>query len=255
MIVKILSSSRLLVAAVFLALASTAHAQVLIPWGSVVSLSNDSDILTNGTYFDAINSAQNGAFTTTTVGTTTFNSLSFVSSSGPSITGSDGTISLTSDGGNFLGNEGFTGGSAAYQYVINNASDANNGSVTIGSLAHPLTIGNTYQVQVWGYWSGPYQATVNGDPAVTFPAYGGGYIIGDFTATAITETFTYGGAVDNSGHAGFVNDIEVRDITATPEPATWATMLGGWALLGFSARRKAARNCAWIRFTGKRTNG
>jgi hypothetical protein len=228
----------LLTTVILLNMPAPVHGQVLIAWGTVEPLTTDTNVATNGLAFDAINSAQGSVFTATAVNGVTFNGLSTVSTSGNSTTGSDGIISLTSDGGNFLGNEGFVGdgtASDAYKYVINNASDANNGSVTIGSATLKLHPGYTYQVQAFGFWSGPYAATINGDPSATFPAYGGGYVIGTFTAAADTETFTYGGADTLSGHAGFVNDVSVR-LIATPEPSTYALMLGGLMSLALMGR-------------------
>jgi hypothetical protein len=151
-------------------------------------------------------------------------------------TGSDGIISVDIGGGSTYVN-GFSGGSAAYTNVVSHGADFAGGSVTIGSVSHPLTINDTYQVEIWDYWNGgPYQAFVQGSPAETFayPAYQ--FAIGTFTATATTETFSVTGAPTSNG-AGFLNDIVVRE---TPEPSTWAMMLGGLALLGFCVRRRLA---------------
>jgi hypothetical protein len=213
-----------------LTLAGSAHAQV--SWGQTIyTLTGPSDIQTNGTFFDAINTTTNGGYTTTTIGDTTFNAL---------VGGTDGTMSLTVTGGdgNFTSTYGGSS-SATYNYVVGHATDSSGSTVTIGSALHPLTLGDLYQVQVWGYWPNPmYGAELNGDPSVSFPNGGGGYALGTFTATAITQTFTYQGNSQSFG-AGFVNDIAVREV---PEPSTYALMLGGLALLGFCARRKAYLN-------------
>jgi hypothetical protein len=211
-------------------------AQILIPWGNLVTLSDDSDIQTNGTYFDAVNTTQEGGtYVTTTVGTTTFNALTNVAGGMPG--GTDGTITIQSDGGNFgnvpggPNNFGFTGGTTAYQTILDQASDANNGVVTIGSAANPLIAGDTYQVQLFANYPGPYAAMVNGNPSVSFQNYDGEYSIGTFVAVAPAETFTYGGIANNNGHAGFLDDVAVRDLGVVPEPGTWAMMLGGLGAL------------------------
>lgn len=198
------------------------EAQILIPWSSPTSLTGDSDISTLGTYFDAVNTSQSG-YTTTAANGVTFNALSF--SGG---TATDGYLTVSLDGGTYAG-DGFAGGSADYQTIVDTGSDANVGSVTIGSALHPLAIGTTYQVQVWSVWThGPYQATVVGSPDAVFPYAAAAYSLGSFTATATTETFGWTGG-NGPGAYGFLNDISVR---AVPEPSTSALLAGAALLLG-----------------------
>jgi hypothetical protein len=222
----------------FFSLVATSHAQILVSWGKIVALSDDSDIQTNGSYFDAVNTTQEGGhYTTTAVGSTTFNALTNVVGGTPGQDGTDGIITIHSDGGNYgnvpgaTGSFGFTGGSTAYQTILDQASDANNGSVTIGSVTDPLTSGDTYQIQVFAYYPGPYAAKVDGSPSISFTNYSGGYSIGTFVADAPTETFSYSGIDNNSGHAGFVDDVAVRNLGVIPEPGAWAMLLGGLGLL------------------------
>ena len=236
------SSMKILFSTAFLALLASAtftgaaQAQILIAWSASTPLTDDSDIKTNGIFFDAVNSTQQGGtYTTTTIGDSTFNALTNVVGGTPGQDGTDGTITIHSDGGNYSGFN-FTGGSASYKAILNTSSDANNGSVTIGSLAHPLISGDTYQVELFAYYPGPYAAMVNGNPSVSFPNYGSGCSIGTFVANATTETFTYGGIADNSGHAGFLDDVAVRDLGEVPEPATWAMMFAGLGVLALGQR-------------------
>jgi hypothetical protein len=225
---KVISSS-LVAAAVLMTLAGSARAQ-LIAWGSPAYVTGDSNLVSNGTYFDAVNTAQSG-FTSRNVDGTEFNALTFSGS-----TGSDGTISVNIGGGGTYVN-GFSGGSTDYNYVVDHGADFAGGSVTLGSVSKPLTIGDTYQVEVWDYWNGgPYQAYVQGSPAETFAYPANQFAIGTFTATALTETFNVTGAPTSNG-AGFLNDIVVREI---PEPSTYAMMLIGLVAVGFCLRRKLA---------------
>jgi len=234
-----MKTSLLLTLPALLILAGTAHAQ--ISWGGVqADTGHSSDINTDGTFFDAINTIYNGTFTTTTVGDTTFNALSLDSDT------SDGTMSdvIVPGDGNFHGvgapDLTDTTDDSNFGYAINNSSDAKLGTVTIGSTTNALTIGDVYQVQVWSYWANTnYGATLNGDPSVNFPNGGGGFSIGTFTADATTETFTYTGNPQSYG-AGFVSEIAVRDLGAAPEPSTYAMILTGLAALGFCFRRKLA---------------
>lgn len=222
-----------------LTLAGSARAQ--ISWGAIQpDTGHSSDINTTGTFFDAINTIKDGSFTTTTVGDTTFHALSLSGNT------SDGVMSdvITGGDGNFHGvgapHLTDTTDDDNFGYAINQSTDASLGSVTMGSATQYLTIGDVYQVQVWGYWANTsYGAHLNGSPSVDFPNGGGGYSIGTFTATALTQSFTYTGNPQSYG-AGFVSEIAVRDLGAVPEPSTYAMMAAGIGLLGFFARRRLA---------------
>jgi hypothetical protein len=218
-----------------------ANAQVLIAWGSKTAMMGDVDLATNGTYFDAVNTyMDNGGvndYVTTTVGTTTFNVLTADGYSGSETVGTDGTITVGEDGGSYAG-DGFVGGSTNYNYVVNKGSDANAGFITIGSLAHPLTLGDTYQVEIWSVWThGPYEGEAIGDPSVSFDYASTEYAIGTFTAGATTETFDYTGA-GGAGANGFINDVVVREI---PEPSSVVMLLAGLGFMGVCLRRGLVR--------------
>ena len=209
------------------------HGQILIDWSAITPLSSDSDINTQYQLFDAVNTTeQGGTYTTTTVGTTTFNALTNLAGGTAGVDGTDGYITIHADGGNYSG-FGFSGGTAAYKAILDTASDASAGVITIGSSLHPLVSGDTYQVQLLAYYPGPYAAKVDGVTPVSFPNYSGGSIIGTFVANAPTETIDYGGIDDNAGHNGFINDVIVEVV---PEPGTWAMLFGGLGVLALVSR-------------------
>lgn len=226
------------VACMALVFVATAHAQ--ISWGAVQpDTGHSSDISTTGTFFDAINTIKDGTFTTTTVGDTTFHALTLSGNT------SDGVMSdvITGGDGNFhsVGAPHLTDTTDDDNlgYAINNSSDGL-GTVTIGSGTKSLVIGDIYQVQVWGYWANMrYGAHLDGAPSVDFPNGGGGYSIGTFTASGLTQTFTYKGNPQSYG-AGFVSEIAVRDLGPAPEPSTYALFLAGACLLSFGVRRRLA---------------
>ena len=217
----------LLAAALLLtAAAGSIHAQTLISWGLPQTITGDADLAQEGTYFDAVNI--NPSFTGTNVDGTFFNTMVYSDSND----GSDGSISVNSPAFSYAGT-GFSGGSTAYNYMVNEATYSGSANVIIGSETNPLSIGDTYHVQVWDYWNnGPYEAYVSGSPAVTFDYPAFQYAVGTFTATAPTESFYWTGAPDANG-AGFLNDVSVYNLGAVPEPSTWAAMLSGFGLLAF----------------------
>jgi len=207
-------------AAVMASIAATAQAQT-IAWGLAQPMVGDSEVATNGTYFDAVN--LNSSLASYTVNGEQFNA-----TLGGGV--GDGTISITGFGyGNYTGGTGvFTGGSTAYQNTmagIDFVWGGGTGTVTLSSL----TSGHTYQVQAWSYIGGADgPTTLTGSTPVTLTS-AGQFSIGAFTATGLTETFGYTD-IANGNHA-VINAVSVRDTTVVPEPSTWAMMLGGLGML------------------------
>lgn len=226
---KRILSLTILIAGLYAA-SMTAQAQTII-WGSAQAMTGDADILTNGTYVDA-------AFfggSKITDDTVTFNPIT----SGHT---SLGFISIQSDGSvNY-------GGSALFSSASPSSTTYSNLVSTIGythyNAAAPaplvtlsgLTIGDTYQVEVWAF-DGKDSSTAVGThltgttPVMFNNTAAGQYSIGTFTATSGVETFAY--AANTGASFEVISDVSLRDLGSTPEPTTlalFATAVSGLAL-------------------------
>lgn len=214
-----------------LAFASLTQAQV-ITWGTATNMSGDTDVANNGIAFDAVTFYS----TATTVNGVTFNPLNTSVAGG--VSDASGNISITNftgfplAGGSYAA---YTGGSANYNNVVSTLIFSQGGvgfgpTVTLSNL----TIGHTYQVEVWAYdgnlvdnGSVTTQLTgatapnglLNGTPSTT--TAGGQFVIGDFTATATTDSFQ---ALQTQSFSVF-NTVSVLDVTGAPEPSE-ALLLG-----------------------------
>jgi hypothetical protein len=138
-----------------------------------------------------------------------------------------------------------------------------------------LSFGSSVQVRnvgsSWGTWSGGYSDDIlytQGGTSLTInfdtPVGGFGlfaepnpFAVHQFTLT-LSDGSVVGGAFDGNGGAGFLGflgngvvsatltstaDFAIGDFYVTsgavPEPATWAMMIGGFALVGASMRRRS----------------
>jgi hypothetical protein len=221
-----------------LALFSSAHAQVISLTSGALAL-DGSNILTVGPVVYAYNLDNGGSAENTTV-----NGITFIDS---------GTFSGTDPSTNFsIGGNGFdgTGGSGLVpnQGLSTQAVATLNreGVYIMSSFAlNNLTEGTTYSLQLvidaqtpdnrqvtYTDITDPLNPVSSGsiEAGVTGPQY----IDEVFKATGTSEKFAVGGSGPN-GEAqlsGFVLE--------TPEPSTYAMMLGGLVLLAFCLRRKLA---------------
>ena len=213
-----------------LALTGSAHAQT-ISWASAQNMVGDTDVVANGTYFDAISFYSSAL----TVNGVTFNPISGGSPA------TDGKISV--DYGDDIGAFGtpFTTtppSSVAYSNLTDTGAFGAGGfnTVTISGL----TINDIYQVQSWSYYTGdsPTATTIySGTTPVSLLNATGQFAIGTFTATSSSETYEY---ATSSGH-NFVNAISVRDITSdssVPEPSSTLLLGVGFGVLVIFIRRK-----------------
>jgi hypothetical protein len=252
-----LNSSCLMTAlglAVFLT-TSSVQAQNIV-WGSAQTLTGDSNLVDatttpGATYFDAL--LTNPSATTLAVDGVTFNAsgggqtdgtISFAYTSG---TGS--AISSTNPNGDVNGFGEFSTASpssAAFAALLNTGGNfgSASGSGSAGTVTiSGLTSGANYDVEELSYVLGFTGAvTLSGTTPVTVSNDIGGnlgvgqFAIGTFTATGSTETFNWTGAA-NQGFP-MLGNINVEEITAAPEPSTYALMLGGLALLVIQLRRR-----------------
>lgn len=106
-----------------------------------------------------------------------------------------------------------------------------------------LIAGHQYQVQLFAarsdccgdrtHWFG------DGEGNLSTPINGNSYtsIVGTFTADGVYQAM----GIHDSSRNPILNAYVLRDITpAVPEPSTWAMLLAGLGLLGFSVRRSKA---------------
>ena len=114
------------------------------------------------------------------------------------------------------------GGSAAYNQLVSHPEYTDNSHTQTVTLNH-LTVGHTYQMQVWsGYVNGGNRGIElsgsNGTDSATLNSGTGQYAIGKFTASSTSMSFTGTPAAANTlagtGWAadGNLNAISVRDI-------------------------------------------
>ena len=221
-----------------LAFAGIASAQ--LSWEAATTMASDTDVATNGVYFDA------GTYysTVTLVNSVLFNPINVYVGVGAYKDGSgDLSISQTSGpippGGSYLA---YAGGSANYKNIVS--------TFVYHLIAYPsiqvqlsnLTIGDQYQVQLWAYDgknSDLVQTTLSGSPSVTLNPVLGQFAIGDFTASSSTLTFTAPAASGQS--YDLISTVSVRDITPVPEPNTLLTLVSGFGILACLRRRSIVK--------------
>ena len=212
LIAKSLAASALLVV-------SASALQAQITWGGAQTITDASDISTLGTSVDAISA--NRAGSTITIGDTTFKGMI-----------SDSTFSFNNAGGG--GTDGSGSDATPYQAILYGTAYAGGGVTGTVTLSN-LTLGQTYQLQIWNAAQNGRPTTFTGGNTVDLT--GGDFALGTFLATSATESFTF--VSDLPGGFGEVNAIALRDIPAVPEPSTYAAMvLGLLALAGFARFRK-----------------
>ncbi len=205
-----------------------------IAWGGSTVITGDANLSTNGTYFDAFIPLAPGSLTADGV---TFHA--------PTGTDSDGKISYSVTSGSdqrYANNTLFTGGSSAFNAIMNAGGTYENGGAGAGTVTiSGLTTGNIYSVQIFDY-AGDNDAgltTFSGSTPVTLTTTGSGVTggsstTGTFTATGTSETFNWKGA--GSGYT-VLGSISVRNlaIAATLSPTNMVTA-GTAVTLGVAAQ-------------------
>lgn len=127
--------------------------------------------------------------------------------------------------------------------ILNTFEWQSGANVTASDFLDGLIAGHQYQVQFFAartdccsnrtHWFG------DGEGNLSTPINGNSYtsIVGTFTADDIDQTIQ----IFDSSTNPILNAYVLRDVTpAVPEPTTWAMMLAGLGLLGFSVRRSKA---------------
>jgi hypothetical protein len=259
-----------LAAAIFVVgLATSTVPAATIDWGSgAQNITGDSDVSTDGTLVDAFAFGTETSALFTTVNGVTFAPLVFPEFGNVTAL-SPGNYNFSLNSGGHLTSYGNLGtpGIGAYAGLSSSYASllGSGGSATSASGAGPLTltisglmIGQTYQFQWWannssfstsssddGYQS---TSTVAIDSNGSFVGLQvndlsnggslGQYAIGTFTADALTEGITFYGNSEDNGDM-IINGMQLRDITPTPEPSTWAlSAMGGLGSLLVFRRRK-----------------
>ena len=226
-----------------------------INWGLATNIVDDSDVSTNGTLVRAYNFGGSNVTVNTVAFTgTTLEAVSGIHTITDSHTispvpNSNNVLYVTSGrgpGASFAGSANYTSllSSTAYAAGANNNGGGNN-KYTF-QLTN-LTIGSTYQLQVWFNDSRDSGSTnrrgiVDGiivdyntgtsSSGISTAGAAGQYLIGEFTADATTQSFNFVGSGGESV-GGQLNGYQLRSI---PEPSL--TLLGGLGFAIAAARRK-----------------
>ena len=209
-----------------------------ITWNAPVTIASDGDISTTGTLayaycWSGISTIVNGVNFT---GTTSANSA-----------GTD--VTMTNMGNNYTSFGSGPGLSAAYQNMLTGGDYNFSGAATV-TLNH-LTTGHAYVAQFWvGDWRNinsvrsetiKGSATDNITPTLSYQVGSSGsgtYVIGSFTASAATQTFTL--TPGGSSPSAQVNALQLRDLTP-PASSFWTNISGGsWPATANWSNRVAA---------------
>jgi autotransporter-associated beta strand protein len=199
-----------------------------IAWSTPVKIAGESDVSTTG----AVVYAYCWSGISTTVNGVNFTGTASISGAGTDVNFSSGL------GNNYTG-FGSSPGTAAYQNLLA-GGDYNNGGTDTVTLNH-LTIGDAYVAQFWvGDWrniNSVRSETIKGSasdnitPTLSYQVGSSGsgtYVIGRFTASAATQTFTL--TPGGSQPSAQLNALQLRDLSP-PASSIWANISGGsWPL-------------------------
>ncbi len=223
---KRISSGLILTVAIAVALGAHAANAQIISWGLAQNIVGDTDVSTLGTLLDAgtVNHV-NDQFGNPLPITALVNGVPFsylTNASGSPATDSYGKISVAF--ANFAGT-GVAGLSIAYGTILNFAYYGGPGTSETVTLTGLLT-GHQYLVEYWA--NNPTTtsgAILSGLPSVTLlgDRTGSGalgqFAIGTFTAINNNDvSFTYS---ETGSNFEILNAIQLRDLSAVPEPGTW----------------------------------
>ena len=218
----------------------------VITWGSPTNISGDTNVSTDGTLVAAFN--MNGP-------DVTVNGVTFASFTFPfmATTATNGAFTFTESPGHMLAASGlgstsapFSNLSSSYQTLLSTAvtTDDNN---TLTLTISGLTVGHQYEFEFFLNGSNSagtdnFRTTASAPNPVslddnTTNAIGGTgqYVIGTFNCGSVNEIITFTGT--DSTQAPTINAFELRDITAVPEPTTFALLGLGTAIVALRRRK------------------
>jgi hypothetical protein len=239
----------------------TVHAEPIplagITWGSATNIANDGDVDTTGTLVYAYNFGSGSSATTQTVNGVTFSPFVIQDFANSQTTGnvtvseSDGYLVSDLNVGSV--SSPFSGLTASYRSLLSSEVYSSNFATMRVDLGG-LTPGDSYRLQWWtndsAMTNSPggnfFDSVIGGGSAGsvtlatnTSRAVGGlgQYVIGTFTANAVTESFTLVGTGTSTYNFPLLNALQLRTV-AVPEPSTYAMALAGLACGGFSMWRR-----------------
>lgn len=218
-----------------------------ITWGALMNESdNPSDVLTTGTFVDSA-IARNVDVTLNGV---TFNRVSSWTGAGANATFNASNIQVLALAGLYDWHAGIFGYGSFVNLDYRNFIDGamfGNATWTPEIILGGLTIGEEYNVQLFqGQWNNNWETGFigGGNPTAGLLDLGVDfarpqYVIGSFTADAVTQAIQLTGPTPNV----FVNAIQLRtaeDVAPVPEPASVASMGVGLSILAavLRARRR-----------------
>jgi hypothetical protein len=197
-----------------------------IVWQAPVTVSSPSDVSTDGTLYAAI-SANDSAVTV----------------NGVSFSGYLGATSLIDASGLARGSGAGLSPNltdAAYNQLLFSAA-YKSVDVPDAIQIEGLTVGRTYEVQIWTpFWDANWATSfVAGNTSDALNVGVGGarpqYVIGSFVADGSDETI---GITGQKTYRMFAA-LQVRELAvAVPEPATWWMMIAGFGIVGAAQRRR-----------------
>jgi hypothetical protein len=229
--------------------------------GSGVTITNGSnDVNTQGTQVFGVNfSGTNGSTYpyTTTIGGQLFDSFRDTTSyavtyNATGVTNSYPAFGAPGAAAQSYGQYNSAGVGPNPDYTLSNAAYSNSaaGTITLGGL----TVGRKYLLQFWvsdprgGNLSSRIETITGSGSDVNVPtlAYGGAgstdgqWVTGTFTADSVAETLTLAAgnanAASGDGGSAQVNLLQLRDVTAAPEPGALALL--GLMSIGLLGRRR-----------------
>lgn len=232
-----------------------------ITWGSATNIAGDSDVDTTGTLVYAYNFGSSASATTQTINGVTFQPFVIQDFTLTQTTG-DVTVSenngyLISDLNVGSANTPFSGLSPTYRSLLSSEVYSSNFATMRFDLGG-LTPGESYRLQWWTndssaitYGTGDYYfenvigagntSSVTLDSNTSNAVGGlGQYVIGTFTASGTTASFTLTGSGTGFVTFPIVNALQLR-IVAVPEPSTSCMALAGVACGGYSMWRRRRR--------------
>lgn len=211
-------------------LAAAAAAVMAVPASAATNISFESPSLGTGSGAYAYYTNPYSFFVPS--GFTAPAGVTFTGASGIQANGSAWGFNNTTDGTQTAFIQSYDGIGGAIDIALSGLTTATNYTVNFLAAQRPGYLANPFTVSV----DGTTQAFTATNAAFTPYA-------ATFVATGSTATLSFtGSALPGDGGVG----IDAISVTAVPEPATWAMMIGGFGLVGGAMRRRPAKRAAIV---------